>query len=533
MRKGFVIFLALLLAMTFGVFASGGEEGSTSSGSAGGGKLASYMPDPDKKYSLTLTVQGGTAVPQDENAVMVGYWEDKFNVDINMIDITGLGGDAGTQKLNLMITSGDIPDQFIANAQNLQKYYETGILAPIDDDVAKAYMPSIMKKLDEESNGTAFDHGKFEGTRYGLIRGFWWPAQFRDDFIVRGDWLKNLGLDPPKTLDEYEEVFYAFAKNDPDGNGKDDTYGLSQQTLNAMYGAFGTVLGQWSDIDGKVACDDIQPGMKEALRYLSKWYADGVLDPEFITGENQGGYWAVTHAFHAGRIGMTSMGNVYHWTPPLPGRSEGANFQEADKVGIYDDLIFLEPPIGPGGKQAAATQGELMSNSFLIYGQQLNDEPDKMGKLMEMAEYMFNGDKDTFLTVFMGKKDTHWEYDAAGFPKFIGEMNARDAQKLGAWGSFLWFQFINESKVTDGSVMKFAEARNYTVGLKGTKVPGFINPPARSQYQAELNKIRDEAFTAIILGNEPIDYFDTYVEKWKKSGGDQLTKELNEWYSTL
>lgn len=533
MTKRMLLTLGLLLVIGAALYAGGAQESAAATDATGGDKIAMYRPDPDERYSLTLTVQGGPAVPLAEDAPMVAYWEDQFNVDINMIDITGLGGDAGTQKLNLLISSGDTPDMFQANAETLQKYYESEVVAPLDDDVMLAYMPTVMKKLVDESDGTALDYGKFDDVRYGLIRGFWWPAQVRDDFIVRGDWLDAVGLEPPTTLEDYEEMFYAFANEDPDGNGADDTYGLSETMANTIYGAFGLVLGHWSLVDGELASDDIQPGIKDALAYLNKWYEDGVLDPEFVTGENQGGYWAITHAFMNGRIGATSMGNVYHWTPDLPGRSAGANYQEADKVGIYDNLLFLGPPIGPDGGQAANSQGELISNSFLVMGAHMTDEPQKMGKLFEMNEYMFRGDKDTFLTVFMGIQGEHWRYDDNGFPKFIGEMNAREAQKLGAWGAFLWFQFLEESMYTDGSVIEWAIARNYQEGLKRTMVPAFINTTARSQYQAELNKIRDETFTAIITGDQPLSAFDDYVEKWLSSGGQQLTDELNDWYDTI
>ena len=225
------------------------------------------------------------------------------------------------------------------------------------------------------------------------------------------------------------------------------------------------------------------------------------------------------------------MGTMYHWTPELPGRSAGADYQEAAKIGIYDSLLFLEPPVGPTGKQVSGSEGELISNMFLVYGNQLAKDPGKMGKLFEMNEYMFNGDKDMFLTVFMGIKGKHWDYDANGVPKAMNNLVATDMQKIGAWGCFLFFQFANESKLTDGSVMKWADERNYKVGLKQTKVPSFITTPARTQYQAELNKIRDEALTAMITGKQPLSYFDEYVANWKKAGGEQLTKELNAWYA--
>ena len=43
-----------------------------------------------------------------------------------------------------------------------------------------------------------------------------------------------------------------------------------------------------------------------------------------------------------------------------------------------------------------------------------------------------------------------------------------------------------------------------------------------------LNDLLQEGFTKIIVGQEPIDYFDTLVENWKRAGGEQATKEVNE-----
>ena len=43
---------------------------------------------------------------------------------------------------------------------------------------------------------------------------------------IRQDWLDNLKLEVPTTIDELEEVMRAFTEDDPDGNGQDDTYGL-------------------------------------------------------------------------------------------------------------------------------------------------------------------------------------------------------------------------------------------------------------------------------------------------------------------
>ncbi len=43
-----------------------------------------------------------------------------------------------------------------------------------------------------------------------------------------------------------------------------------------------------------------------------------------------------------------------------------------------------------------------------------------------------------------------------------------------------------------------------------------------------LEKLEDETMLKIITNVEPVDSFDEYVETWKSTGGDQITKEVQE-----
>ena len=38
-------------------------------------------------------------------------------------------------------------------------------------------------------------------------------------------------------------------------------------------------------------------------------------------------------------------------------------------------------------------------------------------------------------------------------------------------------------------------------------------------------------FNAIVTGEQPVSYFDTWVSSWMQKGGEQVTKEVNEWYA--
>jgi len=52
--------------------------------------------------------------------------------------------------------------------------------------------------------------------------------------------------------------------------------------------------------------------------------------------------------------------------------------------------------------------------------------------------------------------------------------------------------------------------------------------PTMEQKMTNLDKLEVDSFIKIITGEKPLDYFDEFVAQWKKLGGDQITKEVNE-----
>lgn len=109
---------------------------------------------------------------------------------------------------------------------------------------------------------------------------------------IRKDWLDNLGLKVPRTWDELYEVMKAFTYNDPDQNGKNDTYGYALprlpyfKTQGTVYYAdflhdashdFDYVNGKW--VDGFV-----QSNFAKALERLRKAKKDGLIKIRQIDG---------------------------------------------------------------------------------------------------------------------------------------------------------------------------------------------------------------------------------------------------------
>jgi putative aldouronate transport system substrate-binding protein len=53
--------------------------------------------------------------------------------------------------------------------------------------------------------------------------------------------------------------------------------------------------------------------------------------------------------------------------------------------------------------------------------------------------------------------------------------------------------------------------------------------PTMTEKQSSLDKMMLETFTKIIMGSASIDEFTTFVDNWRKLGGDAIIKEVNDW----
>ena len=114
--------------------------------------------------------------------------------------------------------------------------------------------------------------------------------------FIRHDWLEALGLEEPTNQQEMVDAMIAFATQDPDGNGVDDTYGLAlvrelwgaQYGLEGFFNAYHAYPNIWyEDEEGNLVYGTVQAEpMKAALADLQKLYAAGAIDPEFIVKDS-------------------------------------------------------------------------------------------------------------------------------------------------------------------------------------------------------------------------------------------------------
>lgn len=121
------------------------------------------------------------------------------------------------------------------------------------------------------------------GTIYGIPRT---RDVMRSTAIIRTDWLENLGLEVPTTVDELYDVMYAFSHDDPDGNGEDDTTGMIVTTYTGPFDTLSIWMGApnvWGVEDGQIIPAFSTDEYKESLNLLRKMYEEGLINEDFTT----------------------------------------------------------------------------------------------------------------------------------------------------------------------------------------------------------------------------------------------------------
>ncbi|WP_339308438.1 extracellular solute-binding protein [Paenibacillus sp. FSL R5-0519] len=364
---------------------------------------------------------------------------------------------------------------------------------------------------------------------------------------IREDWMKKFNLEAPKTIDDLEVIMETFTNQDPDGNGKQDTYGLTigfKNWLNTwmseagwVFGAYGTMPNQWNlTEDGKLEYGSVTPGAKQALAKLQSWMSKGYIPEE-------AGVYDETKAaeeFTAGKAGIV-VGP--HWMPSWPLEDVKKNNPEAE----YKAYPIPSGPNGQAGRHGTSNgNGVVLINkdmknpeAFFTYQNYLFDHyaNPKEGDEFEhgFAEgydwVMVDGKPSTDASLTGGYAPEKYTltFDGARIPSLSMTTLAKLASGEEPTTPF-------EKKIKSGVPTPMLDAAKIVLDQKDIVFNQmFTGAPSMTMQMNNdiLTKMEKDTFSQIVYGKTSVDAFDSFVEKWKSSGGDQITKEVNEWYDSV
>lgn len=501
---GIVLSISIVATLT----ACGGVGNANSKGSNGG-----VVENSEERVPIRWLTTGDQAAKTIKKGDrIVEAINEKLGIDLQ-VEIVPEGN---TEKINVAMASGDLPDVVTGayGTSATQQWIDSGMVIPIND---------YMEKHSDISNYmNTYSWSDIDGKYYGLP--FITQMEVANTLIImRQDWLDNLQLSYPKTLDEVKAVLMAFTNDDPDGDGKNNTYGYTcvkpdnggTTPFDWVFFAYGLPYADYVlDIDGNVIpwFEDASfiPGMK----YIKDLWDSGVLDPELMLNDRP----KAEEKFFQGKAGSL-LGPAYRHL---------ARYESSIKQ-LYPEasIAYDKSPTGPTGTFGLSKQGK---SGMVTCITSACKSPDKAA---ELINFLVSTEGNDLLR--LGIEGVHYTKDGDKIV-FNEEEREKDAFSSDgwahalAWGTFYWpleagyIPEIDPNRVQSLDSVELATECQVKNLIKQ-------KTPLEISEGATLNDIFVQSFSDMLQGKISIEDGAAKLSKdWRSQGGNDILEEVNEAY---
>ena len=490
-------------------------------------------------WKLEILAKVGESLEDNRNTRV---FSDKLN--INVVYDWIVDSSQYDQKLKLAISSGDLPDIVKINKNNLvlmNQLAEADLIQPMGE-LWEKYASPLSEEYATADGGLTKAALSYNGEMMGIPE-----ADDSDGTIgymwIRIDWMEKLGLTPPTTISELLEYMQALVTGDPDGNGKDDTYGMLMtkgiwEQINPICWAFKAYPTTWFEADdGSLIWGAVQPEMKEPLAILQKMYKDGWLDPEFSVKD----YSKATEIIAAGQCGL-----VFgpHWSTHISLNRSQENDPDAD-------WCVYELPKDLNGDPTRVRLELGLQNAICVNTKcKYPEAAIKMLNLYNQTQFGVDGDYEYYCSPFIDGEMladlftlgpitglyTTMDVDNvnASMPALKGEIDPATLVGVpkvfydNCMAEWTWWRMFGPDR-SAGLIMSMVYADRDTY----TRPNLFNGAPTETMVDrwAQLQELSVTTITKIIMGELNADSdFDTYVNDWNNMGGTKVTEEVSAWY---
>ena len=306
MRKGFaakrVAATAMAVAMTTMSLAgcsSGNKEGTTkaeeTTQAASGETTAAAAEttageENDKPYAGTkltwwvkLNANVSATYPNLGDTPWAKYVQERTGIEIEFIHPT-VGSEA--EEFSIMVASGEYPDiieyTWTSYSGGPGAAISDGVIIDLNDVVANK-APNFAKLLADHPNiDKMVKTSSGDYYCFPFLRGTESPnlTQFSGGLILRKDVLDELGLEMPETIEEWDTVLRAY---------KDYGFEVPFVTRKEwMKDVWSPAFDNWGDFyvdNGTVKHGFIEDSRKALIEQLRTWYADGIIDRDWLVAD--------------------------------------------------------------------------------------------------------------------------------------------------------------------------------------------------------------------------------------------------------
>lgn len=432
------------------------------------------------------------------------------------ISVTWVPNSSYNDKFNIIMASGDLPHAIVVADKS------PGFIKSVKAGAFWELSPYLKdyKNL-SRADKKVMKNSSINGEVYGIYRA---RDLIRASIIIRTDWLDNVGLDMPKTIDDFYEVLKAFKEKDPDKNGKDDTYGMvvpkwmglgNGSPWDIMQTWFGAPNRYGVNENGELVPDFTTDEYMEALFFFKKLYDERLINRDFAVMDSA--KW--NDPVVKGKAGViVDTGSRASQIQSALEEKDSGNKDVIDVIGSVE---------GPKGTYTFPTSG--YAGMIAIPKASVKTEKE----LKEVLEFLDNmNDKQAQIIANNGVEGRNYKLENGAFTSL-----ERNNKKLlyEHEGLAQFSMGIPEQRYYIEEQRSKLFKHRQKVMKEGEKIAVFN--PAESlvsdvytQKGAQLDNIILDAKTQFIIGDIDEKGFKDAVELWYKSGGEDLMKELNQLY---
>ena len=552
--------MALMAAIP--IFAGGGGQQTEAT------RATAVGPNPwNARYTTPVTLTFGRdgasyqwgAGEFFDNSIYSQYIKDTLNIEVRM---AWIAGDDLAQRITLAIASGDLPDvMFVNNRLQLEQLFQgnmvtdmTGLFNTYASPVYKAMVDSFGGL--EQAMSTAFHNDR--QLAFANLN----PGNQDQLFWIREDWRLQLGLPEPRTTNDFISLADAFVRTDLAGNrqtiGFEVNGGTSMiaghyngvRSMDPFFNERGAYPINWHDDGtGRLVYGSITPQARETLILLRDMYDRGLIARDFATRDGNA-------SIAAGFPGVV-VGPWWTWGWPL--------YQTIDN---NPNAVWKVYPYTSSVNGRFNTMQQNFNTTWHVV-RRGHPNPEALIKILNLhAEFMISDGAQSLtdaekrelqyslpneiLTAYMGRTGFDWgswpTRIQLSFNDIIVRMSniltiqlgeyRRGARNFGGveletFENILRFEAGDHSRGPQFSYMDFRGRQLQAEVSPTMNVMPIFYPsitPTMSTRWAHLQDMEILAYTRIIMGQEPITYFDAFVRDWLAQGCAAITDEVNQQY---
>ncbi|GGH18999.1 extracellular solute-binding protein [Paenibacillus segetis] len=426
------------------------------------------------------------------------------------LDIRWVPDGVYTDKMNTALTTNSLGKvtfvkfsdyNLVKNAIRSEAFWEIG-----------PYLQEFpnLKNLDE----SILNQAAIDGKIYGLYTE---RPSSRQGIIIRQDWLNNLQLSKPQTLDDLYEVMRQFTYNDPDQNGVQDTIGLVDRN-DLVYGVFKTLSSyfgtpnNWKIENHQIVPEFVTDEYMDTMDFMKKLYNEKLINQDFALTSKE----VQRDEFIRGQAGIFigSMTDVQRLSV------------EAKAQNPLAELSLINRIEGPQGYKVWSIPNY---NGLYLFSKKAIKSEQELKQVLTFFDRTM--DKDVANLMKYGFEGRHYQLEDGKviLPEETSQLRVHEVNPL---YSLMIADFSNKN------IMEVAKKEELTAladQLSEDNEHFLVNDPTvqlssptYDEKNVELSSIIMDATYNYILGNLDVEGFGQEVERWKRNGGELIIQEYNE-----